>query len=73
MAKRSGGVVREGRRRKLLMADVEGIGEVEGGVVLVCLRKEGATDGGVTMAGWLLRAIVDTSDRSRGRMDREIA
>ena len=41
-------------------------------MVLVCLRKEGATDGGVTMAGWLLRAIVDTSDRSRGRMDREI-
>ena len=38
-------------------------------MVLVCLRKEGATDGGVTMAGWIFRAIVDTCDRSHGRME----
>ena len=57
---------------RLVMADPEAIWEIERGVSLVCLRKEGAPGRGATMASWMLRAIVDTCDRSRGRMDREI-
>ena len=72
MKKRSGAFVREGRRWKWGKADVKGMREMEGAVVLVCFGEEGAPGRVATMAGWIMRAIADTSDRSRGRMDREI-
>ena len=51
MAKRSGEFVREGRLWRLVMADPEAIWEIERGVSLVCLRKEGAPGRGATIAG----------------------
>ena len=51
------------------MAAVEGMREMEGAVVLVCLGEEDATQGGAPMAGWMTSAFVDTSVRSEARMD----
>ena len=72
MATRSGGFVREGRRWKWGKPDVESRKGTESAVVLVCFGEEGAPGRVATMADWIFRAIANTSDRSRGRMDREI-
>ena len=72
MEKKSGAFVREGRRWKWGKPDVESRKGTESAVVLVCFGEEGAPGPGAPMAGWIMRAITDTSDRSRGRMDREI-
>ena len=69
MKKRSGAFVREGRRWKWGKADVKGMREIEGAVVLVCLGEEGAAGPGAPMAGWMTGAFVDTSVRSEARMD----
>ena len=69
MATRSGGFVREGRRWKWGKPDVESRKGTESAVVLVCFGEEGATDGGVTMADWIFRAIVSSRVRSEARME----
>ena len=38
-------------------------------MVLVCFGEEGAPGPGAPMAGWIVRAIVDTCDRSEARME----
>ena len=69
MKKRSGAFVREGRRWKWGKADVKGMREIEGAVVLVCLGEEGAAGPGAPMAGWTERATVSSRVRSQGRME----
>ena len=69
MATRSGGFVREGRRWKWGKADVKGMREIEGAVVLVCLGEEGAAGRVATMADWIFRAIVSSRVRSQGWME----
>ena len=51
------------------MVDVKGMREMEGAVVLVCLRKKDATGRVATMAGWMTSAFVGAINRSEARMD----
>ena len=71
MKKRSAAFVREGRRWKWGKADVKGMREMEGAVVLVCLGEEGAAGPGAPMAGCMTSAIFSSRVRSQGWMDRD--